>query len=71
MSGAEGWIQWKGTDVCMDIHCLCGELTHVDGEFGYYVECSKCGRVYEVDPTVSLTRCRGKTKYVPLREEGE
>ena len=19
-----GWIQWKGTGVCMDVHCKCG-----------------------------------------------
>jgi len=21
-----GWVQWKGTDVCMDVHCACGHI---------------------------------------------
>ncbi len=41
-----GWIQWKGTEVCMDVHCACGELTHVDAEFAYNVQCPVCLRVY-------------------------
>ena len=28
-----GRIQWKGTDICVDIHCVCGYLGHIDGEF--------------------------------------
>ena len=34
-----GWIQWKGTNVCMDIHCKCGMLTHIDADFAYHVKC--------------------------------
>lgn len=49
-----GWIQWKGTDVCMDIHCVCGESTHIDGEFMYYIKCGACGRVYECDGHIQL-----------------
>jgi hypothetical protein len=36
-AGSHGWIQWKGTDVCMDIHCECGTLSHIDGEFAYII----------------------------------
>lgn len=49
-----GWIQWKGTAVCMDVHCLCGEFTHIDAEFCYHIKCKCCGRVYEVDGHVRL-----------------
>ena len=49
-----GWIQWKGTDVCMDVHCTCGALTHVDGDFVYHVKCVSCGRVYFVNGHVEL-----------------
>lgn len=45
-SHAHGWIQWKGTDVCMDIHCTCGELCHIDDDFVYYIQCPHCNRVY-------------------------
>ncbi len=49
-----GWIQWKGTDVCMDLHCLCGELTHVDAMFTYAVRCGKCKRTYYVNGHVEM-----------------
>ena len=49
-----GWIQWKGTDVCIDIHCVCGKLLHFDGLFMYYVKCSYCSRVYECDGHIKL-----------------
>jgi len=49
-----GWIQWKGTDVCMDIHCKCGELTHVDGEFCYLVKCPHCSTVYHCSGFIRL-----------------
>ena len=57
-----GWIQWKGTSVCMDVHCECGELSHVDGDFCYNVRCAHCGRVYE---------CSGDIKLKLLKEDPE
>ncbi len=61
-----GWVQWKGTDVCMDVNCKCGEHTHVDGWMAYHVKCLKCGTVYmcnghielieiEVEPSNTIT----------------
>lgn len=49
-----GWIQWKGTEVCMDVHCECGALTHVDNEFCYHIKCYACGVVYECDGHITL-----------------
>lgn len=43
-----GWIQWKGTEVCMDFHCKCGAHGHLDAEFAYYVKCGACGQIYEM-----------------------
>lgn len=57
---AHGWIQWKGTDVCMDVHCACGELTHLDGSFLYFLQCSACGKRY-------ATGCN--IKLIPLTDE--
>lgn len=48
------WIQWKGTRVCMDVHCACGHHGHVDAEFAYYVRCTACGRTYVVDGHIAL-----------------
>ena len=59
MSSPHAWIQWKGTDVCMDVHCVCGHHGHVDSWFAYFYRCIKCGvtfvvgcnvRLYPIDP---------------------
>lgn len=49
-----GWVQWKGTNACMDVHCECGCLSHIDSDFLYAVQCPKCGRAYYVNGTVEL-----------------
>lgn len=55
-----GWIQWKGTDVCMDLYCSCGHHGHVDCDFFYYYECPKCKEIFAVGQNVRL---------IPLNEE--
>lgn len=52
--GPHGWIQWKGTDVCIDLHCECGTHGHYDGDFMYAVQCEDCGRKYAVGSNVKL-----------------
>ena len=52
--GASGWIQWKGTDVCIDLKCVCGAGAHMDAEFFYFYECGNCHRKYAVGQTVKL-----------------
>lgn len=42
------FIQWKGTDVCMDFHCECGAHCHFDGGFAYTVKCPHCNVVWEM-----------------------
>jgi hypothetical protein len=49
-----GWIQWKGTDVCMDVHCACGALLHVDADFCYFVQCPYCNQTYECSGFIDL-----------------
>ena len=55
-----GWIQWKGTDVCMDIRCACGEHTHIDTDFCYSIKCICCGRSYA---------CMGHIELIELEQE--
>lgn len=55
-----GWIQWKGTDVCMDIHCKCGVLSHLDASFAYHVKCHNCGTMY---------MCNGHIELIELEKE--
>ena len=52
--GAGGWIQWKGTDVCVDLHCVCGHDDHHDGDFFYHWQCPECGVVYSVCGDIKL-----------------
>lgn len=53
-TGAHGWLQWKGTRACIDLHCECGVHGHLDSDFLYYVKCGKCGRAYEINGHVEL-----------------
>lgn len=55
-----GWVQWKGTAVCMDIHCKCGHHSHIDAEFAYHVKCPKCRTVY---------MCNGHIELIELEQE--
>lgn len=52
--GPRGWIQWKGTDVCISLDCSCGYHDHFDGDFLYWYQCAKCGAKYAVSPHVRL-----------------
>jgi hypothetical protein len=51
----QGSIQWKGTDVCMDISCECGARVHIDADFFYYFRCPECDRLFHVGTRVTLT----------------
>ena len=57
-----GWIQWKGTNVCMDVYCECGTHFHIDAYFAYHVKCPKCGAVY---------MCNGHIELIKLDNEPE
>lgn len=52
------FIQWKGTEVCADYWCLCGNSFHLDAEFAYAVECPYCNRKYEVSSMIELREFR-------------
>lgn len=57
-----GWVQWKGTDVCMDVWCKCGAHHHIDAAFAYHVKCATCGTVY---------CCNGHIELIELEETPE
>lgn len=48
------FIQWKGTDVCADYYCVCGDQFHFDGEFAYAIQCPHCHHRYEVSAMIEL-----------------
>jgi len=49
-----GWIQWKGTNICIDIHCKCGYHSHFDGSFMYYFKCPNCQILYAPQQTIAM-----------------
>jgi hypothetical protein len=51
---SSAFIQWKGTDVCMDCYCVCGESFHFDADFAYAVQCPVCERRYEMSAVVEM-----------------
>lgn len=57
-----GWIQWKGTEVCMDVYCKCGKMMHVDAMFVYNVECPYCGTVYMCSGFIELIEVKERPK---------
>lgn len=66
-----GWIQWKGTGVCMDVHCKCGEMTHVDADFCYHIKCCHCGTVYAVNGHVEFIELIEEPDTCVVMSEGE
>lgn len=49
-----GWIYWKNTFVDMDVHCKCGIVTHISGEFVYSLECPACHTKYMCNGHIEL-----------------
>jgi len=53
----DSFIQWKGTDVCIDLYCPdCGEHYHHDGDFMYYLQCPYCNNIYAVGHNIKLIK---------------
>jgi hypothetical protein len=48
-------VQWKGTDVCLDFVCSCGQEGHFDGYGAYALKCPKCESVFEMPMHWSIT----------------
>jgi hypothetical protein len=59
-----GWIQWKGTDVCMDVFCKCGHSFHIDSDFTYNIECPKCKTIYMCNGHIELIELETRPEMV-------
>jgi hypothetical protein len=59
-SGPHSWIQWKGTNVCMDVYCSCGQMSHVDAEFAYHIRCPHCGRLWAMCANVRMVEVKAE-----------
>lgn len=56
------WINFKDSDVCLTLRCVCGHVGHLDAEFLEHYKCKGCGALYNVGHTVTLHP-------IPLGEE--
>jgi hypothetical protein len=63
------WIQWKGTDVCMDVYCECGSHSHIDGDFAYFIKCNNCGAIYSCNGHIEIIKLLKKPEGRILEEE--
>lgn len=55
------FVQWKGTNVCMDFYCECGAQGHFDGYFAYTVKCQHCGTVWQMPHNLFPRKADEKT----------
>lgn len=54
------FIQYKGTDICLDFNCECGAQPHFDGYFADVLKCPKCGAEWEMPQHLfPRKRCAG------------
>lgn len=64
------FIQWKGTQVCMDVWCDCGMSSHWDEEFLYYLQCPGCKKTFSVGTNVELVEADPDGSHVAICEDG-
>lgn len=49
-------LQWKGIDICIDLHCDCGVTSHADGFSFGFIQCPSCLQVYKLDHVVAMDK---------------
>ncbi len=50
------FLQWKGTEACMDIWCECGSGMHLDAGLVYQLKCMDCGALYLLPSSLPLQK---------------
>lgn len=66
LNGGEGttnvFLQWKGTDVCLDFYCACGGEGHFDGYFAGALRCPGCGAVYAMPALIYPAKVESESR---------
>lgn len=72
------WIQWSGSNVCVDFYCSCGAMPHIDAKFRDYLRCIECNAFYYVNPHVEIiplnereSIAASKLAYVEAADNGD
>jgi len=49
------FIQWKGTNLCMDFTCPeCEVASHLDGMFAHVIECGNCHAQFQMPTDIPV-----------------
>lgn len=43
---ADVFVQWKNVDICADVTCKCGEVSHLDGFWSGNWTCHGCNKAF-------------------------
>ena len=74
-SKLSGYIQYKGTDICIDLCCECGWNDHYDGYFCYGFTCPKCGQSYTLPDELNFTKVevdsKNDWKFITFKKDDE
>jgi len=54
------FVQWKGTNLCMDWFCEDGHQNHWDGFFANEIECKTCNKKYYPKSSIVLNNNKDK-----------
>jgi len=71
---ASVYIQWHGTETCMDFDCGdCGMGCHFDGYLSVVVQCSNCKAQWTMPTNLQLSKIlHGESPYMPtIMQMGE
>jgi len=65
------FIQWKGTNVCMDFWCDCGAQCHFDGYFAYAAACPHCKTIWQMPSRLFPRKADERTYHRDMAKELE
>jgi hypothetical protein len=67
----EVFLQWKGTDACLDLYCTCGGQFHFDGYFADELTCGNCGQTWRLPHTFQPAAVEPSRAFKILFDERE
>lgn len=56
MTDTHVFLQYKNTDICIDMYCECGYQSHFDGTFANIVKCPHCGELWSMPCILPVKR---------------
>jgi hypothetical protein len=60
------YFNYKDSDMCVTLHCICGKSPHGDGYFMYAIQCPYCDRMYRMPTKHNLITVKNHPKDIPV-----